>query len=179
VNKRSLGVHKIELMIKTCPSFGNSGRIGEHADSSLDFCEITARHNSWRLVVDAYLETGWAPVDELNGSLGLDICDRSVDIFGHNVASEEQTAGHVFAMSRVAFDHLVGRLKAGVCDFRNRKLLVVGFFGGDDGSVGGQREMDSRVRHQVCLELGQVDVERAIESQRSRYRGNDLADETI
>lgn len=60
------------------------------------------------------LETGWTPVDELDGSLRLDRGDRSVHVFRHNVASVEQTAGHVLAVSRVTFHHLVGRLETGV-----------------------------------------------------------------
>jgi len=54
----------------------------------LNLGQVTAWDDSWWLVVDtdlnidlvisvgnhiAYLETSWAPVDELNGSLGLDV----------------------------------------------------------------------------------------------------------
>ena len=179
VDKSSLGVHQIKLVIKSCPSFSNGGRVGEHADSSLDFGEITTGHDSWRLVVDAYFETSWAPVDKLNGSLCLDIRDRRVYVLWNNITSEEQAAGHVLAMSRITLDHLIRRLEAGVRDFRDRKLLVVSFFGGNDRSVSGQGEVDPRVGHQVCLELGQIDVKSAVESERSGDRGDDLADETV
>jgi len=42
---------------------------------------------------------------------------------------------------------------------------VVGLLGGDDGSVGDKREVDTWVGHQVGLELGQVHVEGTVEAQ--------------
>jgi len=48
---------------------------------------------------------------------------------------------------------------------------MVGLLGGDDGRVGCEREVDSRVWHQVGLELGKIDVEGAIESERGGDRG--------
>lgn len=63
----------------------------------------------------------------------------------------QHTARHVLPMPRVTLDHLVGRFKAGVCDFGHRHLLMVCFLGRDDWSVGRQGEVDSRVGHQICL----------------------------
>ena len=42
----------------------------------------------------------------MNGSLGLDGGDGSVDIFGDDITAIKQAAGHVFAVTRIAFDHL-------------------------------------------------------------------------
>merc|ERR1719446_1469756 len=39
--------------------------------------------------------------------------------------------------------------------------------------------MDSRVRHEVCLELGNVHIQRAIEAQRRRQGRDALGNETI
>jgi pheromone shutdown protein TraB len=39
--------------------------------------------------------------------------------------------------------------------------------------------VDARVRHQVGLELGQVDVQRAVEAERRGERRDDLADQTV
>lgn len=63
-----------------------------------------------------YLESSWAPVDKLYGTLGLDGTDGSVYILGYNITSVQHAASHVLAMTRIAFDHLVGRLEAGVGD---------------------------------------------------------------
>ena len=82
-------------------------------------------------------------------------------------------------MAGVALHHLVGGLEAGVGDLSHRQLLVVGLLGGDDGSVGGQREVDTWVGHQVGLELGQIHVEGTIEAQGGGDGGHDLADQTV
>ena len=47
---------------------------------------------------------------------------------------------------------------------------MISLLGGDDGCIGGQREVDARVRDQIRLELGQIDVEGAVETQRCRDR---------
>ena len=106
MDEGSLGVHKIELMVKTGPGLSDGGGVGQHADGSLDLGEITSRNNGWWLVVDANLESSGTPVDELDGSLGLDGCDGSVDILGDNVSSVQHGTGHVFAVSRITFHHL-------------------------------------------------------------------------
>lgn len=43
----------------------------------------------------------------------------------------------------------------------------------DDWSIGDQREVDAGIWDQVSLELSQVDIERAIEAERSRDRRDD------
>lgn len=59
------------------------------------------------------LEACRAPIDELYRSLRFHGRDRGVDVLGHNVAPVQQAAGHVLAPSRIALDHLHGRLEAG------------------------------------------------------------------
>jgi hypothetical protein len=39
--------------------------------------------------------------------------------------------------------------------------------------------VDTRVRHEVGLELSDIDVERAIETQRSSQGGNNLSNQTV
>ena len=56
---------------------------------------------------------------------------------------------------------------------------MVSFLSGDYWGVGDQREMDSRVRYQVSLELSQINVEGTIESQRSSDGGDDLSNESV
>uniref|UniRef100_A0A915I2L9 Uncharacterized protein n=1 Tax=Romanomermis culicivorax TaxID=13658 RepID=A0A915I2L9_ROMCU len=79
-----------------------------------------------------YLETGGAPIDELNGSFGFDTGDRGVHVLGYHVAPIQQTDGHIFAVSRVAFNHLVVRLETHVSNVGDGQLFVIGFFGRDD-----------------------------------------------
>ena len=86
VDKSSLGVHKIKLMVKTGPGFSNSSSVGQHANSTLNLGKITTWYNSWWLVIDSDLETSWTPVDKLNRSLSLDSSNGSVDILRNNIA---------------------------------------------------------------------------------------------
>merc|ERR1712157_16255 len=179
VDENSLGIHKIELVVKSSPSFGDSSGIGQHADSSLNLGQVTAWDGGGWLVVDTDLETGWAPVDELDGSLGLDGGNRGIDILGDNITSVQEAASHVLTVSGITFDHLVGRLEASIGDFSNSQLLVISFLGRDDWGIGGQRKVDSRIRDQVGLEFGQIDVQSTIESQRSGDRRDNLSDQSV
>ena len=98
------------------------------------------------------LEASWAPVHKLNGSLGLDGCNSCIHILWYHITTVQQTASHVFAVTWITFHHLIGWLKAGISDFSNTQLLVVGFLGRDNRSIGGQREVNTWVGHQVCLQ---------------------------
>merc|ERR1712072_907849 len=179
MDEGTLGVHQIELMIDAGEDLSDSGGVGDHADSTHDLGQITTRNNGRRLVVDTALEASGAPVDELDGTLGLDGGDGGVDILGDDVTTVHHAAGHVLTATGVALGHHVGGLEASVGDLGNGEGLVVGLLGGDDGSVGADHEMDAGVWHQVGLELGKVDVEGTIETEGGRQGGDDLADETV
>eukprot|EP00054_Salpingoeca_dolichothecata_P031339 m.263169 g.263169 ORF g.263169 m.263169 type:complete len:467 (+) comp26822_c0_seq1:96-1496(+) len=179
VNEGTLGVHEIELVVKTSPGLSNGGGVAQHGHSTLHLGQVTAGDNGGGLVVDTDLETGGAPVDKLDGALGLDGGNGSVDVLGDDITTVQHAAGHVLAMTRIALDHLVGGLKAGVGDFGNRELLVVGLLGRDDGGVGGQGEMDTWVGHQVSLELSQIDVEGTIETEGGSHGGHNLGNQAV
>ena len=104
------------------------------------------------------LESSWAPVHKLNGSLGLDCCNSCIHILGYHITTVQQTTGHVFAVTRVTFNHLIGWLKTGIGYFRNTQLLVVSFLSRDNRSIGGQREVDTWVWHQVGLHSKHKDI---------------------
>merc|ERR1712168_1319652 len=118
MDEGSLGVHEIEFVVETRPCFSDGGSVAQHTQCTLYFSKITTWHNSWWLVVDSNLETSWAPINKLNGTFGLDGCNSSVDILGDDITTVQHTAGHVLAMTRIPFHHLVGWLEAGVCDLR-------------------------------------------------------------
>lgn len=179
MDERALSVHQVELVVQPGPGFSDSGGVGQHADGTLYLGQIAAGDDGGRLVVDTDLETGGTPVDKLDGPLGLNGSNGGVDVLGHDVTAVQHATSHVFAVARVAFHHLVGRFKAGVGNFGYGQLFVVGLFGGNDRRVCDQREMDARVRHQIGLELGQVDVEGTVETQGRGDRRDDLADETV
>ena len=135
MDESTFGVHKIELMVKTGPCLSNGGGVGQHADGTLDLGKITSWDDGWWLVVDTALEAGWAPVDELDGSLGLDGGDSGVDILGDDITSVHEAASHVLSVSWIALGHHGGWLEGRVGDLSDGELLVVSFLGRDDWCI--------------------------------------------
>ena len=166
-------------MVESGPCLGDGRRVAEHAHGSLDLGQVSAWNHSRRLVVDADLESGGTPVDELDRSLRLDGGNGRVDVLWNDVSTIQHAAGHVLSMAWITLDHLVGWLEAGVGDLGHSQLLVVGLLGRDDRSVGGQREVDAWVGHQVGLELRQIDVESSVEAEGGRDGADDLSDESV
>ena len=153
--------------------------IGHHANSTLHASKISSGNNSGGLVVDTTLEPGGAPIHELDGPLGLDGGNGSVDILGHDVSTVHEAAGHVLSVAGIALGHHAGGLEDRVGDLGNGELLVVGLLGGDDRSVGREHEMDAWVGHQVGLELSHVHIQGTVETQGCREGGDDLGDQTV
>jgi len=111
MDESSLGVHEIEFVIDSGENFSDGGGVGDHAACSHDLGEITTWDNGWWLIVDSALETGWAPVDELDGSLGLDGGDSGVDILWDDITSVHEAASHVLSVSWVTLGHHGGWLE--------------------------------------------------------------------
>jgi len=179
VNESSLGVHEIELVVKSGENFSDGSGVRDHADSSHNLGEVSSWNNGWWLVVNTALETGWAPIDELDGSLGLDGGDSGVNVLWNDVTSVHQTTGHVLSVSWITLNHHGSWFEDGVGDFGDGELLVVGLFSGDDWSIRRKHEVNSWVWDQVGLEFGDINVEGTIESQRSSEGGDNLGDESV
>ncbi|DAZ99380.1 TPA: LOW QUALITY PROTEIN: hypothetical protein N0F65_005282 [Lagenidium giganteum] len=179
VHEGTLGVHQIELVVNAREHFGDGAGVRDHAHGTLDTGEVAAWHDGWWLVIDTALEARWAPVDELDGALGLDGGDSGVDILWHNITAVHQASGHVLAVAWVALGHHRGWLEGAVGDLSHRQLLVVGLLSRDDWGVRAEHEVDAWVWHQVGLEFRHIDVERAIETERRRQRRDDLGDQTV
>jgi tubulin alpha len=73
------------------------------AEKAYHVSQVTSWHNSWWLVVDSDLETSWTPIYELDGSLGFDGSNGSIDVFWNDVSSVQHTTSHVLAMTGVTF----------------------------------------------------------------------------
>ena len=97
VDEGTLGVHKIELVINAGEDLSDSSGVGDHADGAHNLGQVTTGNDSGGLVVDTALEASGAPVDELDGALGLDGGDGGVDVLGDDVTSVEHAASHVLA----------------------------------------------------------------------------------
>jgi len=175
----TLGVHEVKLVIKSSPGLSDSGGVTQHADGTARLSHISCWWDGRLLVVNTNLETSGTPVNKLDGSLCLDVGDGSVDILGDNISTEEQTTGHVLAVTRVTFHHLVGWLETGGGDLVDRELFMVSFLSAHYRGVGGQREVDTRVGYQVSLELSKIYVQSTVETQRSGDRGYNLTDKSV
>merc|ERR1719335_256023 len=179
VHKSALAVHQVELMVDAGEHLCYRRRVADHAASTHDFGQITTWYNGRRLVVDAALEARWRPINELDGAFCFDCGHRRIHILWHHVAAIHHAASHVLAMARVAFHEHGGGLEDGHRDLCNGELFVIRFLCGDNRRVARKHEVDARVRHQIRLELRDIDIQRAIETQRSCKRRDDLAQEAV
>lgn len=102
-----------------------------------------------------------------------------MSVVGNDVTAVQQAGGHVLSVAGVALDHLVVGLEAGHGHLLDRVGLVSGLVGRDDRSISNQREVDSGVRNQVGLELVEIDVQGAIETERGSDRGDNWKDVSI
>jgi len=83
------------------------------------------RGSSAALVVDAALEASWAPVHELNGTLGLDRGNGSIHILWHHISAVHHAACHVLAVARITLHHHGGWLEDRHGDLCHGQLLMV------------------------------------------------------
>ena len=60
--------------------------------------------------------------------------------------------------------HLIGRIETCVRYFHNGMLLMRCFFAANYWRIRGQGEVNARIRDQIGLELGQVNIQGAIET---------------
>lgn len=125
------------------------------------------------MVADTDFEASRAPVNELNSTLGLESGHSLVNVVGNNITAVQQASSHVFAVSWVAFHHLVVGFKARHGDLLNRIGFMLCLGSGDNGSISNQREMNARIGDEVGLEFCKIDIERAVKSEGCSDRGND------
>ena len=104
-------------MVQPGPRFLDGRGVGQHAHCPCRLGQITAGHNSWRLVIDAHFETCGTPVNELDGLLHLDGGDGAVDVLGYNVPSVQEADSHVLAIFRITPHHLTVGLETLLGDF--------------------------------------------------------------
>jgi hypothetical protein len=115
----------------------------------------------------------------LDGYLGLDGGNSGVDILGDEITSVNDAACHVLSVTGVALGHHGGGLEDGIGDLSDGELLMVRLLGRNDGSVRRKHKMDTGIGHQIGLELGDINVERTIETKGSGQGRNDLSNESV
>jgi hypothetical protein len=179
VHESALGVHEIELVVETVPGLGDGGGVGQHADGAVNGSQLATGHALGLLVVDAELEAGRAPLDQVEGSLGLDRGNGSVAVARHDIAAVEERNSHVLAVARVADNHLVVGLEALEGEVADLEALVGAAVAGDDRGVGDERVVDAGIWHQVSLELVQINVEGTVEAKRRGDGADNLGNQAV
>ena len=62
----------------------------------------------------SYLKPSWTPVHKADAPFQLrEFGDGGLDIFGGDIATEQETRRHVLATELITADHLVGVVKTG------------------------------------------------------------------
>lgn len=140
-------------------------KVHRYLHSTVNLGQIAVGDHLGWLVADTDLETSWAPVNELDGALGLECGDSSVDILGNDITAVQQAGSHVLSVAGVALHHLVIGLEAGHGDLLNGVGLMGSLGSRYNWCVGNEREMDTWVWNQVGLELVKIDVEGSIETE--------------
>lgn len=74
-----------------------------------------------------YLKSSRAPIDKLYGPLGLNSSYRGIHVLWYHISTKQQAARHVFTVTWIAFDHLIGWFKTSVRDLGNIQLFMVSF----------------------------------------------------
>merc|ERR550514_269354 len=92
VHEGTFGVHEVELVVDAREDLCDGRGVADHADSTHYLGEVTTRHHSWRLVVDATLEACGRPIHKLDRTLRLDGGDGCVYIFWHHVSTVHEAA---------------------------------------------------------------------------------------
>jgi hypothetical protein len=147
-------------------------------------------------VVDTELETSGAPLDQVERRLGLELTGSSTAVAGDDITTVEKGNSHVLSVARVAHNHLVVGLEACSRSAKScnpydwKKLTLEGkvadlealmgaLLSGDDGRVTDEGVVDTRVWHQVGLELVQIDVESSVETQTGGDGANNLSNQAV
>ena len=118
-----------------------------HLHSAINFCKISIGHHLWGLVANTNFESSRAPVDELDGTFGLERSNGYMYVLWYNITPVEQASSHVFPVARIALHHLVVGLEARHRDLLDRIGLVRGLGRRDDWRVCDEWEVDTGVWH--------------------------------
>lgn len=87
MNKGTLGIHQVKLVVQASPVLSDGCGVAQHAHCPLYFGQVSTRDHSGGLVINANLEASGAPVHKLDAALGLDGGNGGIDVFGNHVTT--------------------------------------------------------------------------------------------
>ena len=64
------------------------------------------------LIVNTQFKTSWAPLDQVEGCLGLERGDGGCAVSRDNIAAVEKSDSHILSIAGITDDHLVVGLEA-------------------------------------------------------------------
>jgi len=101
VHEGTLRVEEIEFVVETTSGGRDGSGVGQHVHATGNLGQVTTRDIGGGLIADTELETGGTPgpVNKLDGALGLDYADGSVDVLGDDITTVEQSASHYWYSS--------------------------------------------------------------------------------
>lgn len=107
--------HRIELVVQSLENSWNGSWVGQHAQRSFLLSNISIREHTVGLIRYADSKASRAPIDKLNGSLGLNIAYTIAHILRNNIPSVSYWAAQELACPWVTSGELIGRLKQIAC----------------------------------------------------------------
>lgn len=143
------------------------------------FCMLTAWDSHWRTIVDADLETGRAPLDQIERRLCFERSNCRIAVSGNDITTIEESYSHIFALSRVTNHHLIRRLCALASELIHFEAFMGRLLLANDRSIADQRIVDAWVWNKVRLKFVEVDIQRAIEAKAGGDRRHYLSDKAI
>merc|ERR1719436_1091094 len=183
VHESTLGVHHVVLLGDALGEHtAYSNVVSDHGHIALGNVHDVIVNLRGRYFVEADLESGWAPLDERDLVVLLEPLDGGVGLLRLDGATVVDGDRHVLVLDGVevgVFDKHVLGLEDVVRDLADGLGLVARLFHGDDRGEGSGHEVETRERHQVGLELAEVDVQLSVESEGRGHRGDHLGDDHV
>jgi len=85
--------------------------------------------------VERLTESSGAPLDKVKGGLCFNGCNRRCTVARYNIATVQESDGHVFSVSRIADNHLVVGLETLECQVGNLERLMGALAGRNDWRI--------------------------------------------
>mmetsp|Transcript_33652 Transcript_33652/g.54772 ORF Transcript_33652/g.54772 Transcript_33652/m.54772 type:complete len:474 (-) Transcript_33652:67-1488(-) len=183
MHKRALRIHQVVLLADALAKHSRDGGIvSNHHHVALGRRQIILRqHRRW-LLIETDLEASRAPLHKRRLLVRLQPLHRRVRLFRLHIATIIHRNSHIFVLFRIKISNLgkkVARRETRLRDGLHIILLRFRFLRCHHRRHRRNHEMQTREGHQVGLELVEVHIQFALETQRRRHRRNHFGDQSV